>query len=102
MSQPVELGYVAIGPVFATRSKIQPDPTVGLEGVRIARRALERIRGASSAYPLVAIGGITLERATDVIEAGATSVAVISDLLGDDPGARARVFLGELGPGRVI
>jgi thiamine-phosphate pyrophosphorylase len=50
----------------------------------------------------VAIGGITLDRAAEVIEAGASAVAVIGDLLGDDPGARARAFLRELGPGRVI
>jgi thiamine-phosphate pyrophosphorylase len=67
--------YVAIGPVFATSSKQNPDPVVGLEGVRRAR-ALTR-------KPLVAIGGITRANATSVIEAGADSVAVISDLLRD-------------------
>jgi thiamine-phosphate pyrophosphorylase len=65
--------YLAIGPVFATSSKDQPDPVVGLEGVRRAR-ALTR-------KPLVAIGGITRTNAASVIEAGADSVAVISDLL---------------------
>jgi thiamine-phosphate pyrophosphorylase len=65
--------YVAIGPVFATISKENPDPVVGLEGVRKAR-ALTR-------KPLVAIGGITLATARSVIEAGADSVAVISGLL---------------------
>jgi thiamine-phosphate pyrophosphorylase len=67
--------YLAIGPVFATSSKERPDPVVGLEGVRRAR-ALTR-------KPLVAIGGITRANATSVIEAGADSVAVISDLLRD-------------------
>ena len=65
--------YLAIGPVFATSSKAKPDPVVGLEGVRRAR-ALTR-------KPLVAIGGITRANAASVIEAGADSVAVISDLL---------------------
>ena len=65
--------YLAIGPVFATSSKDKPDPVVGLEGVRRAR-ALTRM-------PLVAIGGITRANAASVIDAGADSVAVISDLL---------------------
>ncbi len=65
--------YLAIGPVFSTSSKEKPDPVVGLEGVRRAR-ALTR-------KPLVAIGGITRANAASVIEAGADSVAVISDLL---------------------
>src|SRR4029077_4556792 len=63
--------YIAVGPVFSTPSKDRPDPVVGLEGVRRAR-ALAR-------KPLVAIGGITRENAASVIEAGADSVAVISD-----------------------
>jgi thiamine-phosphate pyrophosphorylase len=65
--------YLAIGPVFSTSSKDKPDPVVGLEGVRRAR-ALTR-------KPLVAIGGITRANAASVIEAGADSVAAISDLL---------------------
>src|SRR5438552_4884066 len=65
--------YLAIGPVFATSSKDQPDPVVGLEGVRRARQLTRK--------PLVAIGGITRANAASVIEAGADSVAVISDLL---------------------
>jgi thiamine-phosphate pyrophosphorylase len=65
--------YLAIGPVFATSSKANPDPVVGLDGVRRAR-ALTR-------KPLVAIGGITRMNAASVIEAGADSVAVISDLI---------------------
>ncbi|HET6220136.1 MAG TPA: thiamine phosphate synthase [Acidobacteriaceae bacterium] len=67
--------YLAIGPVFATSSKDKPDPVVGLEGVRRAR-ALTR-------KPLVAIGGITRANAASLIEAGADSVAVISDLMRD-------------------
>jgi thiamine-phosphate pyrophosphorylase len=65
--------YLAIGPVFATSSKDKPDPVVGLDGVRRAR--------AWTRKPLVAIGGITRSNAASVIEAGADSVAVISDLL---------------------
>jgi thiamine-phosphate pyrophosphorylase len=65
--------YLAIGPVFSTSSKINPDPVVGLEGVRRARQLTRT--------PLVAIGGITRANAASVIEAGADSVAVISDLL---------------------
>jgi thiamine-phosphate pyrophosphorylase len=65
--------YLAIGPVFSTSSKDRPDPLVGLEGVRRARQLTRK--------PLVAIGGITRGNAASVIEAGADSVAVISDLL---------------------
>ena len=76
--------YVAIGPVFATSSKENPDPIVGLEGVRRARELTRK--------PLVAIGGITRGNAASVIEAGADSVAVISDLL-REPRKSAEVFL---------
>ena len=67
--------YLAIGPVFSTSSKDRPDPVVGLEGVRRARSLTRK--------PLVAIGGITRANAASVIEAGADSVAVISDLFRD-------------------
>lgn len=76
--------YLAIGPVFATSSKANPDPVVGLEGVRRARELTRR--------PLVAIGGITRANARSVIEAGADAVAVISDL-SRDPGKSAEEFL---------
>jgi thiamine-phosphate pyrophosphorylase len=76
--------YVAIGPVFRTPSKSNPDPVVGLEGVRRARDLTRK--------PLVAIGGITRANARSVIEAGAESVAVISDLL-PDPRKSAEEFL---------
>jgi thiamine-phosphate pyrophosphorylase len=65
--------YLAIGPVFSTRSKDRPDPVVGLDGVQRARQLTRK--------PLVAIGGITRANAASVIEAGADCVAVISDLL---------------------
>ncbi len=77
-AEPVD--YLAIGPIFATGSKGQPDPVVGLE-------ELARLRPAS-AKPLVAIGGITRANAAAVLAAGADAVAVISDLLSGDPGAR--------------
>ena len=76
--------YLAIGPVFATLSKDNPDPVIGLEGVRQAR--------ASTQKPLVAIGGITLRNCQAVIEAGADSVAVITELL-PDPRKRTAQFL---------
>ena len=82
--------YIAFGPIFPTPSKEKPDPVVGLEGLRQARQATRK--------PLVAIGGITLEKVRDVVAAGADSVAVIADLLkAPDIGARAREFLRLLG-----
>jgi thiamine-phosphate pyrophosphorylase len=83
--------YVAVGPVFATSTKADAEPVVGLEGVRRAR-ALTR-------KPLVAIGGITRENARSVIDAGADSVAVIGGLLvaGEQPGKIAKDFLDILG-----
>ncbi len=80
--------YLAIGPVFSTRSKSNPDPVIGLEGVRRAR-ALTR-------KPLVAIGGITRENCRSVIEAGADTVAVISDLI-REPRKSAEEFFRILG-----
>jgi thiamine-phosphate pyrophosphorylase len=76
--------YLAIGPIFATTGKADPDPVVGLEGIRRARELTRK--------PLVAIGGITRANAHSVIEAGADAVAVISDLL-LDPGKSAEEFL---------
>ena len=80
--------YVAIGPVFATSSKQVPDPVVGLEGVRAARAITDK--------PLVAIGGITRANCGAVIEAGADSVAVISDLI-QNPSRSVEEFLARLG-----
>ena len=82
--------YIALGPIFATRSKERPDAVVGLELLRQARKLTRK--------PLVAIGGITLETAAAVIEAGADSVAVIHDLISaDDLGQRANEYLKVLG-----
>jgi thiamine-phosphate pyrophosphorylase len=78
--------YIAVGPVFSTPTKANPDPVVGTEFIR-------RVRGLTS-KPIVAIGGITLDRAAEVIQAGADSVAVISDILRAlDPGKRARQYI---------
>jgi thiamine-phosphate pyrophosphorylase len=80
--------YLAIGPVFPTANKANPDPVVGLEGVRKARTLTQK--------PLVAIGGINRANCRSVIEAGADSVAVISDLM-REPRKSAEDFLRILG-----
>src|SRR5580698_3599714 len=77
--EPVD--YVAIGPIFATSSKRNPDPVVGVAEIRRCRALIEK--------PLVAIGGITIENARDVWTAGADSVAVIGALLPDSATSRA-------------
>lgn len=78
--------YIAVGPIFETSSKANPDPPVGAELVRQVRRLTDK--------PIVAIGGITLERAPEVIAAGADSVAVIGDILrAKSPAERARQYL---------
>jgi thiamine-phosphate pyrophosphorylase len=84
--------YVAIGPVFGTTSKSTGYARIGLDLVRQAAG-----RAASRDLPLVAIGGITLDSAASVLDAGAASVAVIGDLLATgDPEARVRAFLERL------
>jgi thiamine-phosphate pyrophosphorylase len=81
--------YIAVGPIFETRTKANPDPVVGAELVRRARALTDK--------PIVAIGGITLERSAEIIAAGADSVAVISDiLLAADPAERAAKFIAHL------
>ena len=71
--------YLAIGPIFPTSTKQNPDPVVGLDGLRVVREAIgER--------PLVAIGGITRPEARAVIDAGADSVALIRNLLSSPDG----------------
>lgn len=78
--------YVAVGPVFSTSAKANPDQVVGIELIRRVRPLTDK--------PIVAIGGITLDRAAEVMQAGADSVAVISDiLLAPDPGQRARQYI---------
>ena len=90
MNEPVD--YVAVGGVFQTSMKGPTHPVVGLDFVRRAATL-----GAAHAKPIVGIGGITIERAQSVIAAGASSVAVITDLLSADPVARAREYLAVLG-----
>jgi thiamine-phosphate pyrophosphorylase len=80
-SEPVD--YLALGPIFGTSSKLNPDSIVGLDELRRLRPLTAR--------PLVAIGGITRANARSVIEAGADSVAVIGDLFPEDGNIRARV-----------
>jgi thiamine-phosphate pyrophosphorylase len=81
--------YIAVGPVFGTSSKANPDPVVGVEFIRKTR--------ALSDKPIVAIGGISVERAASVIEAGADSVAVISGILtAPNPAQRARQYMDTL------
>ena len=78
--------YTAVGPIFSTASKANADPVVGTEFIREVRPLTDK--------PIVAIGGITLERAREVVRAGADSVAVIRDILcSPDPGQRARQFI---------
>ena len=82
--------YIAVGPIFTTSTKANPDPVVGTEFIRKVRVLTDK--------PIVAIGGITLERAAATIEAGADSVAVISDILrAPDPASRARQYIDLLG-----
>ena len=80
--------YLAIGPAFGTTTKATGYEAVGLHVVRAASSTAH-----AAGLPTVAIGGITLENAPEVIAAGASSVAVISDLLVGDPEARCRAFL---------
>jgi thiamine-phosphate pyrophosphorylase len=82
------IDYIAIGPVFATGSKANPDPVIGIECVRQARQATRK--------PLVAIGGITRQNCRQIKDAGADSVAVISDLL-ESPAKAVADFLRVLG-----
>lgn len=78
--------YIAVGPIFPTGTKDNPDPAVGLELIRRARR-LTRKR-------LVAIGGITVQSAESVYRAGADSIAVVSDLLSaPDPALKAGEYI---------
>jgi thiamine-phosphate pyrophosphorylase len=81
--------YIAFGPIFATTSKANPDPVVGLDLLCQVRTLTDK--------PIVAIGGITLDRAASVIAAGADSVAVIRDVLcAARPGEQARRYLETL------
>lgn len=82
------INYIAIGPIFVTTTKVNPEPAIGVDGLR-------RVRDLVGTIPLVAIGGITAENAAQVIAAGANAVAVISALLKDglDISQNTRRFL---------
>ena len=85
-----EASYVAVGPVFLTATKETGYSPRGLDLVRYA---------AGRGKPIVAIGGITLERAPEVVAAGASALAVIADILvGNDAEARVRAFVERLPP----
>jgi thiamine-phosphate pyrophosphorylase len=78
--------YIAFGPIFPTTTKQNPDAVVGTELLRRARQITRK--------PLVAIGGITIERAAEVYSAGADSLAVVRDLIcAPSPGERVREYL---------
>jgi thiamine-phosphate pyrophosphorylase len=82
--------YIAVGPIFGTTTKETGYDARGLELVRYA---------AGRGKPVVAIGGITLDRAAQVIDAGATGIAVIADLLtGDDVESQTRRFITAIAP----
>lgn len=90
--QPVD--YIAVGPIFGTSTK---DTGYDHVGTMFVSEALEILREAGNPKPIVAIGGITLETTAAVILAGATSVAVISDLLATgNPESRVREYLQAL------
>jgi thiamine-phosphate pyrophosphorylase len=89
------ISYLAVGPVFGTSSKETGYTAVGLALVATASQM-------AGTVPVVAIGGITLDNAASVIAAGASSVAIIGDLLvGGDPARRTRALLQSLGDNRV-
>lgn len=88
LTQPVD--YIAFGPIFRTQTKENPDPEVGLEGLRLVRQLTD--------LSLVAIGGIKLQTVAEVIAAGADSVALIGDLVADSEQIqqRTKVLLAAL------
>jgi thiamine-phosphate pyrophosphorylase len=92
LTHPVD--YIAVGPIFSTSTK---DTGYRQSGTAFVAEAASILRESHDGRPLVAIGGITLERAPEVVAAGAQSVAVISDLLSTgNPEARVRAFLQAL------
>ncbi|MFP3941219.1 MAG: thiamine phosphate synthase [Thermoanaerobaculia bacterium] len=89
-----EVDVIAVGPVYPTGSKEQPDPVVGLDFVRWARRA--------TAKPLVAIGGIGASTVADVLAAGADAAVVLSALCAGDVEANARRLLHRAAEARTL
>jgi len=104
LAQPVT--YIAVGPIFGTSTKATGYTAVALDRVRYAAAAIRCEGEAKTGRErpgLVAIGGITLDRAADAIAAGATAVAVITDLLADgDPESRVRAYLARLSEGGKV
>jgi thiamine-phosphate pyrophosphorylase len=84
------VSYIAVGPVFGTHTKDTGYDAVGVDLVRLA------VQRAASRMPVVAIGGLTSDRAGAVLAAGASSLAVITDLIGSDPENRARDWVERL------
>ena len=84
------IDYLAVGPIFPTQTKENPDEIVGLSGI-------EKVRIAIGNFPLVAIGGINSGNLRDVLNAGADSAAIISDLLDSDEdiSRRLKCFLNQ-------
>lgn len=81
-----KVGYIAIGPAFPTTTKANPDPVVGL-------KIIQKVKKRVGPIPLIAIGGISLENAEQVILAGADAVAVASAvILSDDPAGAVSSF----------
>ena len=97
VAEPVS--YIAVGPVFGTATKKTGYTAVGLDRVRYAAAAIGRGRFPEGGpRGVIAIGGITLDLATEVVRAGAAAVAVITDLLATgDPESRVRAYLTRLG-----
>ena len=87
-AEQMPVDYIAVGPVFVTISKVNPDPAIGFEGVKRAREATSK--------PLVAIGGITRQNCKSVLDSGADCVAVISDVV-ESPRKSTEEFLRILG-----
>lgn len=83
------INYLAIGPIFTTKTKENPDQTVGIEMIKETRDLI-------GDFPMVAIGGITSENFQSVLAAGANSAAIVSDLVSDasDIARRMQTFLG--------
>ena len=81
--------YIAVGPIFPTSTKLNAEPVVGLEKLATICKAVQK--------PVVAIGGIRLENAAEVLAAGPHSIAVVSDLLSAaDIQARVREWINQL------
>ncbi len=89
-SRLLDIDYVAVGPIYETTTKATGYPALGVGAVQSARAVIESL-------PVIAIGGITLDNALDVLAVGATSVAIISDIFSaGDPTQRTRAYVERL------